>query len=121
MEVLDPMVLSSKVRDNCHCHCKENQVIQIPADICRMFDEDLNLGNDGRSLFVTLGQFSVIRLERDAQLIVPVLDYSIPTKECCDAPGCAEDPCEVFSRIPFPVKQFAPRGCDCPKEIECND
>ena len=66
-----------------------------------------------RRLFVTLGQFSIVRLERDAQLIVPVLDYSIPTKECCDSPGCcAEDPCEMFSRIPFPAAQFAPTGCD---------
>ena len=121
VEVLDPMVLSSKVREHCNCHCKEGAVVQIPAEICKLFDENLDLGNEGRGLFVTLGQFSVIRLERDAQLVVPVLDYSIPTKECCDAPGCAEDPCEVFSRIPFPVKQFAPRGCDCPQEKECDN
>ena len=62
---------------------------------------------------MTLGQFSIIRLERDAQLIVPVLDYAIPTKNCCDAAeGCAEDPCEMFSRIPFPTQQFTPNGCD---------
>ena len=61
---------------------------------------------------MTLGQFSIIRLERDAQLIVPILDYSIPTKDCCDALCTAEDPCEMFSRIPFPTLQFAPRGCD---------
>ena len=73
------------------------------------------LGNEQRRLFVTLGQFSLIRLERDAQLVVPVVDYSIPTKECCDNPGCcAEDPCEMFSRIPFPENQFVPRGCDQP-------
>lgn len=121
VEVLDPMVLSSKVKEHCQCHCKENAVVQIPGDICKQFDEDLNLSPEGRNLFVTLGQFSVIRLERDAQLVVPVLDYSIPTKECCDAPGCAEDPCEVFSRIPFPVKQFTPRGCDCPQENQCDN
>jgi transcriptional regulator with XRE-family HTH domain len=79
----------------------------------QMFDEELVLSGDQRRLFVTLGQFSIVRLERDAQLIVPVLDYSIPTKECCDSPGCcAEDPCEMFSRIPFPTAQFAPTGCD---------
>ena len=55
-------------------------------------------------------------LERDAQLIVPVMDYSIPTKECCDSPGCTEDPCEMFSRIPFPASQFTPKGCDCKKD-----
>ena len=112
VEVLDPMVLSSKVRDVCDCVCGDNGHLQIPAAIRGCFDEELVLAGDRRRLFVTLGQFSIIRLERDAQLMVPVLDYCIPTKECCDTPGCAEDPCEMFSRIPFPVKQFAPRGCD---------
>ena len=119
VEVLDPMVLSSKVREVCECHGKEPSVTHLPKHICKMFDEDLVLSGGSRHLFVTLGQFSVIRLERDAQLIVPVLDYSIPTKECCDSPGCAEDPCEMFSRIPFPVKQFVPRGCD--KENCCSE
>jgi hypothetical protein len=87
-------------------------VAQIPGGICQLFDEELVLSGENRRLFVTLGQFSIIRLERDAQLIVPVLDYSIPHKECCDNGACAEDPCEMFSRIPFPAKQFAPTGCD---------
>ena len=112
VEVLDPMVLSSNVRDLCDCSCKETTVVQIPDYILQMFDDELVLSGESRRLLVTLGQFSIIRLERDAQLIVPVLDYSLPTKECCDAPGCAEDPCEMFSRIPFPAAQFAPKGCD---------
>lgn len=112
VEVLDPMVLSSKVKDLCECTCKETTVIQIPEYILQMFDDELVLSGESRRLFVTLGQFSIVRLERDAQLVVPVLDYSIPSKECCDNPGCAEDPCEMFSRIPFPTAQFAPKGCD---------
>ena len=112
VEVLDPMVLSSKVRDVCDCPCQETATVQIPSAISRMFDEELVVSGERRRLFVTLGQFSIIRLERDAQLVVPVLDYSIPTKECCDSPGCAEDPCEMFSRIPFPTGQFTPKGCD---------
>ena len=112
VEVLDPMVLSSKVTECCDCKCKDCAVAQIPAAILGIFDEELVLSGETRRLLVTLGQFSLIRLERDAQLVVPVLEYSLPTKECCDAGGCAEDPCEMFSRIPFPVQQFAPRGCD---------
>ncbi len=112
VEVLDPMVLSSKVKDVCDCQCREDTPMQLPAPITGMFDDELVLAGERRRLYVTLGQFSIIRLERDAQLIVPVLDYAIPTKECCDAPGCAEDPCEMFSRIPFPATQFAPTGCD---------
>ena len=121
VEVLDPMVLSSKVREVCDCACQE-LAVQIPPCIREYFDEELVLSNDRRRLFVTLGQFSLIRLERDAQLVVPVVDYSIPTKECCDTPGCcAEDPCEIFSRIPFPEKQFVPRGCDDPRSGNCDD
>ena len=119
VEVLDPMVLSSKVQEVCECKCKDTHAVQIPAYISRMFDEELVVSGESRRLFVTLGQFSIIRLERDAQLVVPVLDYSIPTKECCDSVGCAEDPCEMFSRIPFPAGQFSPRGCD--HQESCND
>ncbi len=117
VEVLDPMVLSSKVVDVCECP-REKTVQQIPEGICGCFDEELVLCGEQRRLLVTLGQFSIIRLERDAQLVVPVLDYSIPTKECCDSPGCAEDPCELFSKIPFPERQFVPTGCDkgCDRE-----
>ena len=114
VEVLDPMILNSKVVDICSIPCPANPLVQIPEGILNTFDEPLVLSGESRQLLVTLGQFSIIRLERDAQLVVPVLEYSIPTKECCDAPGCAEDPCEMFSRIPFPASQFVPRGCDKP-------
>ena len=120
VEALDPLVLSSKVIDVNHCP-RESAVRQIPNGICDCFDEELVLSGEQRRLLVTLGQFSIIRLERDAQLIVPVLDYSIPTKECCDNPGCAEDPCELFSKIPFPPPAFTPTGCDkdCHREDCC--
>lgn len=117
VEVLDPMVLSSRVREVCECGCE--CAAQVPAGIRGMFDEELVLSGDRRRLFVTLGQFSIIRLERDAQVMVNVLDYAIPCKECCDAPGCGEDPCEMFSRIPFPATEFSPKDCDS-KDDKCH-
>ena len=119
VEVLDPMVLASKIKKTCDCGCKETASVQIPEGILALFDEQLVLSGEDYRLYVTLGQFSIIRLERSAQLVVPVLDYSIPTKECCDSPGCAEDPCEMFSRIPFPEAQFAPAGCDRECDQSC--
>lgn len=117
VEVLDPMVLSSHVTETCEGSCLD--VVQIPEFIQKMFDEELVLPGDHRQLYVTLGQFSIIRLERNAQLIVPVLDYAIPTKECCDsAICCGEDPCEMFSRIPFPARQFTPTSCDSVESLE---
>ena len=105
------MVLSSRVREICECGCDTTSV-QIPGGIRNYFDEELVLSGDQRRLFVTLGQFSIVRLERDVQLVVPVLDYSVPCKECSDMPGSSEDPCEMFSRIPFPASEFSPRNCD---------
>ena len=110
VEVLDPMVLSSKVTEVCECNCGEI-VPQVRDSVKAMFDEELTLSGEHRRLMVTLGQFSIIRLERDAQFVVPVLENCIPTKECADTVGCAEDPCEMFSRIPFPAQQFCPMGC----------
>ena len=113
VEVLDPMVLSSKVRETDPCSCESPVSVQIPDCIRELFDEPLVISGGQRQLFVTLGQFSIVRLERDAQLVVPVLDYALPCKECCDD-GCgnAEDPCEMFSRIPFPSEEFSPGNCD---------
>jgi len=119
VEVLDPMVLSSKVKEIGDCG-NSDVLYQIPTFIRAQFDEELVLSGDRRRLFVTLGQFSIIRLERDAQLVVPILDYAVPCKECCDSPGSGEDPCEMFSRIPFPVGEFSPRGCDEKSDTDNN-
>ena len=62
----------------------------------------------------------IIRRYTDEILRFPELDYALPTKECSDTPGAtAEDPCEMFSRIPFPTRQFTPTGCDHRKD--CRD
>lgn len=119
VEVLDPMILSSQVRDVCDCPCGERGLGQLPEGIRRMFDSDLVLSGESRRLYVTLGQFSIIRLERDVQLVVPTMDFALPTKECCDNLGCAEDPCEMFSRIAFPVREFFPKGCSDSGTPDC--
>ena len=110
VEVLDPMVLGSKV---CQVQVCEPCSLTIPVDVQTMFGDELVLGGDRQRLFVTLGQFSLIRLERPAQIIVPIVDYALPTKECCADPGgCAEDPCALFDKVPFPAEAFTPTGCD---------
>jgi len=117
VEVLDPMVLSSRVRESDPCGC-DTVAAQIPDCIKELYEAPFVLSGGQRQLYVTLGQFSIIRLERDAQLVVPVLDYAIPCKECCEGIGSGEDPCEMFSRIPFPEQEFSPTGCD---DRDCRD
>lgn len=110
VEVLDPMVLSAKVREVCECHRKETDLQEIPANIIESFGEQLVLSSESKRLYVTIGQFSTVRLERDAQLSISVCEYCIPKRECCDEECCEEDPCELFSRIDFPVRAFFPDG-----------
>ena len=101
VEVVDPVVLGSKVLDsNCDC-----AVTDVPADICGCFDDDLVITNEGRQLFVTLGQFSIIKLERDIQLLMPAYDFCMPDKECA---GSTDDPCALFQNFKVPVDEFFP-------------
>lgn len=108
VEVLDPMILAAKVREPCVGDQCETELTEIPAFISDCFDDDLVMSGDHKRLFVTIGQFSTVRLERDTQITVPVYEYSAPTKACCDDETCEEDPCELFSRIDFPMRAFFP-------------
>lgn len=103
VEVVDPVVLSCKILDTC-CG-SEASANDVPADICGCFEDDLVISNEGRQLFVTLGQFSIIKLERDIQLLMPAYDFCMPDKECTGNP---EDPCALFQNFRFPVDEFFP-------------
>ena len=109
VEVVDPMILASKVVDVCNCCCNDNTCLDLPPFICGCFDGDLVLSGEARRLYVTIGQFSIIRMERDTQLRIPSYSYCIPTKDC-SATGSSSDesPCDMFSKIKFPVASFFP-------------
>lgn len=109
VEVVDPMVLASGTADSCNCCCSCD-LPDLPECVMQCFDDDLVLSGENRRLLVTIGQFSIIRLERDTQLLIPSFDYCIPTKSCGDTQGVggAESPCDIFSRIDFPVDAFFP-------------
>lgn len=124
VEALDPMVLAAKQREACDCGADSALTGSIPAAIADVFGEPLVLTGATRRLFVTIGQFSTVRLERETQLTIPVCEYCAPTRECCDEECCEEDPCDLFSRIDFPMRAFFPDsnpgdgsscGCGCCK------
>lgn len=105
VECVDPIALNMKVVDACPTGLMAD-VSAIPPAILARFGEDLVLTDGSRLLLATLGQFSIIRLERDSQLVVPVYDYCLPDKDCVS--GSEDDPCTLFSRIRFPVEEFFP-------------
>ena len=135
VEAVDPIVLDAKLVECCENRCCDCDICEIPSCICQCFGCELTMGDDYRRAFVTLGQFSIIRLERDSQLLMPVFDYCMPDKDCnssmgggcgCGCCGC-EDPCELFQNIKFPVSQFFPpnsvnnsRDYECTKQY-CNN
>lgn len=120
VEVVDPMVLSSKVLEACTTCPRE--LTEIPDEVREVFGQELVLDSSGRCQFVTIGQFSTIRLERDAQLCVPDGCCCVPQKTCCGEAGCQEDPCDIFSRIDFPYQAFYPNKKHCePHECECGE
>ena len=106
VESVDPIVLHLKLVDSDACLSDDSDQRQIPEEILELFDEDLMLSDQTRNLLVTLGQFSIIRLERDTQLLIPAYDYCVPEKAC--ESSTEDDPCAMFSRIEFPLDEFFP-------------
>ena len=110
---VDPIALYMKLVDSECLIPTDLEQRSIPAFIASAFREPLLLTDTPRRWFATIGQFSIIRLERDTQLTIPAYDYCMPQKEC---PGTSEDdPCTLFSRIRFPVEEFFPPDslCNC--------
>ncbi len=120
-EVADPVVLDARILDKsegkccCCCCCSASE---IPEGIWS--NGSPRYGHEEeRILAVSLGFFSVIRLERPGQFIINATEYSVPEKECCEPPE--NDPCAMFRRMHFPVGEFSStssRGnsCACGKD-----
>ncbi len=118
VESVDPLILNLKLLDVCECRPSDCGCADIPNAVAAAFGEDLMAGGDSHRLYVTLGQFSIIRLERDTQLLMPVYDYCMPDKECtCSGGDCGgqEDPCELFRKVQFPVSEFFPPNSVAPR------
>ena len=106
LETVDPLVLASKIVEPhcaCCCPCSVDEIPERVVDSigCRLAD-----GDGCNRLLVTLGFFSVVRLERPAQYLVNAVEYCVPEKEC--VPAQEENPCSMFQRMRFPVSEFCP-------------
>ena len=110
VEVVDPITLGAKlvdVRDRKSCCCDDDfDLASVPASVCRVFDDQFVTGNEAKRVFVSLGIFSIIKIERHVQLLIPSYDFCIPQKECVGATD--DNPCDLFERIDFPVDEFFP-------------
>lgn len=100
VQVVQPICLSSRLT-NC-----APPSIHIPEEIAALFDGSFcEAAPVVHGVQVTLGVFSIVSLARTVQMMVPVYDYCVPTKECQPT---NDDPCEMFKQIKFPVNEFFP-------------
>ncbi len=124
VEAVDPIVLDARILDSCGQRPCDCDLCEVPSFVNCCFDGDLSSGDDNRRIYVTLGQFSLVRLERDTQLLIPVYDYCMPEKDCSCAGGdCGPttvDPCCIFRNIAFPVGEFFPPNTLCNNEKRCS-
>ncbi len=114
VEAVDPIVLDMKFIDSCGELTGDCEVLEVPDFISDVFDEPLVTDTSNRRLTVTLGQFTIVRMERDSQLLIPAYDYCMPDKACVGS--AADDPCTLFQRIDFPVDEFFPPDTVCATE-----
>lgn len=105
VEAVDPMVLSSQAAE---APVQGGPMApEFPQAVRALFPEEPVLGGS-RVLYVTLGQFSTVRMERSAQLLVPALAHTMPDRSCSDDPGTPDEPCDLFAKVDFPTQAFYP-------------
>jgi len=110
LETVDPIVLDTRVAEphkpcRCSCCCS---VDEIPECVCRTLNCDLADDGDGALLLVSLGFFSVVRIERPAQYLISAVEYTVPEKECVMPENT--DPCSIFRQMSFPTAEFSSSG-----------
>ncbi len=128
-EVVDPICLGAKLtefNDGC-CKYADDDTVDlgnIPDCVRRVFDDRFICGREQqRRVYISLGLFTIIKLERNVQLLIPAYDFCIPEKECVGA-ATPDDPCDLFEKISFPIDEFFPprqdnfadgeaSGCGC--------
>lgn len=114
VQTVEPVALSARLGTIGTC-------CDAPGSIPETVAQALNgcvpvgLNNNSRTVFVTLGLFSVVQLIRNVQMLVPVYDFCIPEKQCNDT---TDQPCDVFKKIKFPTDDFfppstTPENCGC--------
>ncbi len=109
VQTVDPVCLGLRVCEHPKPECGCDHVC-FPPEIEELLGGEI-VGSCGKYLYLTVGLFTIVSLEREIQMMVPVYDFCIPEKECTTS--CSEDPCEMFRKIRFPVSEFFPPKQDC--------
>jgi hypothetical protein len=130
IEVAEPICLNARIAEESEkCH-KNRYTDVLPRNIVESlddgdFDEDEIIEATGeerhhapdKEVLASIGLFSIIKLVRNVQLLIPSFDFCVPNKKCIAS--TEENPCEIFETIEFPVDEFfPPQKADFPRAVE---
>lgn len=103
VQVASPVSLGAKIEERCDrcipCCC-------IPGCISSRFNGEFGSFNCEKVVYVTLGVFSIIQIERNVSMLIHAYDFCMPEKRCIESSD--ENPCELFKRLRFPSEEFFP-------------
>ncbi len=114
VEVANPIALNARIVEVCE-RKKDCCIDDIPKCIldclcdceCDVAGVDENRPHGPtREVVVSIGLFSITKLLRVVQLMIPAFDFCVPEKECVSSDD--ESPCDIFDTIDFPVDEFFP-------------
>jgi len=124
VEVVDPLILAVNTKEICDCDdkcmCVHFDLSSVPECVLNIFDDTLTQGNERKQVYVSIGLFSIVKLERTVQLLIPAYDFCVPQKECDTSYDC--NPCDLFEKIGFPFDEFFPpekEYCDEKRNKNC--
>ncbi len=119
VEVAEPIALNARILDIIDKCCDDGCDNHVPRSVSEVLEdvdidesEFLGAANDERQILdrrivvATIGLFSIIKLARYVQLLIPAFDFCVPNKKCIASTD--EDPCELFETIEFPTDEFFP-------------
>lgn len=128
IEVAEPITLGARLVDVLETTCDDSCSRNVPKSVSDLIDDfdfdetDLAVDNTRelsirRQVVATVGLFSIIKLARIVQLLIPAFDFCVPNKQCVAA--TEENPCELFDTIDFPIDEFfPPQKADFPGALE---
>ncbi len=111
VEIAEPVALRLNVfssENTAECGICPCPAEEIPSCVNAFFHEPLQDEiSQGKRVYLSMGLFYMVRIERPAQLVVPACDACVP-KESCEYDLPHADPCSLFLSMDFPLHQFYP-------------
>lgn len=118
LEAATPIVLGVKVVDRSYqygcCCCAQDQ---LPEYVQSCVPEPLTDNIGTKNLYITLGVFSIVRMQRPQTLMIQAADYCIPEKDSGALGTDTATPCEIFKNMCFPTAEFCPPAPPCCREV----